>query len=127
MLEKHFTLDNDMEGPDHWFCADPLALADYIEYVRTTETMLGQPNKEPAECEQSIRRLGRRFLTAMDRIPQGATIRNSMLRPRRTKVSEDEVDAFLTPDLERRVQGWTVSRDIAAGEPIRWTDVRAEL
>ncbi len=41
MIEKHFTLDKKMEGPDHGFSLDQNGLAEYVAAIRLAETLLG--------------------------------------------------------------------------------------
>jgi N,N'-diacetyllegionaminate synthase len=56
MIEKHFTLDRNLPGPDHRFSADPVEFRLLVEAVRTVEKNLGSSEIEPAASEQ----LGRR-------------------------------------------------------------------
>lgn len=56
MIEKHFTLDKNLSGPDHRFSADPVDFRILVESVRTLERSLGTSEIEPAVSEQ----LGRR-------------------------------------------------------------------
>ena len=41
VIEKHFTLDKNAEGPDHWFSADPAEMTDLVRRVRRVEQMIG--------------------------------------------------------------------------------------
>lgn len=43
IIEKHFTLDKNLPGPDHWFSADPNDLKQLVESVRFAENALGSP------------------------------------------------------------------------------------
>jgi len=52
MIEKHFTLDRNLPGPDHWFSADPAELQLLVESVRTVERNLGNPELRPAASEK---------------------------------------------------------------------------
>ena len=56
MIEKHFTLDKNLPGPDHRFSADPAEFQLLVESVRTMEKSLGTSEIEPTASEQ----LGRR-------------------------------------------------------------------
>lgn len=55
MLEKHFTLDRDLPGPDHRFSMNPQELKDLVEQVRFVEKCLGSPAIEPAQTEKANR------------------------------------------------------------------------
>jgi N-acetylneuraminate synthase/N,N'-diacetyllegionaminate synthase len=54
-LEKHFTLDKELPGPDHWFSADPAELRALVQAVRTVEANLGSSVIGPAESEAGAR------------------------------------------------------------------------
>lgn len=41
IFEKHFTLDRNLDGPDHWFAADPAELADYVRVINAAYSAMG--------------------------------------------------------------------------------------
>lgn len=57
MFEKHFTLDRNAEGPDHFYALEPVELKNYIEALHEAHKALGQPTKEmlPQEREFGMR------------------------------------------------------------------------
>lgn len=124
LLEKHFTTDKSLPGPDHAISSSPEELAEYIETAHRVATMLGSPEKRPAETEAGIRRAGRRYLTAVGDIPAGAVLDDRMIRPRRVDVANVDVDALLPPSLARSLVGWTARRALRDGEPLGWRNLR---
>ena len=122
-LEKHFTLDNAMEGPDHHFSIDPETMTAYIEAVRRTEAMLGNGVKAPIGPEHDIRVVGRRYLTAMVDIAKGDTIDESNIWPRRIDATKVDPADLLGSDQASRIVGWRASRDLEAGVAITFADV----
>ena len=126
VLEKHFTLDNNLPGPDHGFSTNPQDFADYVRAVRTTERMLGSARKAPSEAEKSSRIGGRRYLTAMSDIPKGAVIVPEMIRPRRIDVSTVDPASILGPECEQVVMGWRARRLIPQGSTLTWADLQAD-
>lgn len=54
-IEKHFTLDKNLPGPDHRFSSDPSELKQLISAVRKTEKMLGTSKIGPTKSEKSGR------------------------------------------------------------------------
>jgi N-acetylneuraminate synthase/N,N'-diacetyllegionaminate synthase len=56
LIEKHFTLDKALDGPDHRFSADPAELKALVSSVRTLEQSLGSPNVGLTESEKSGRK-----------------------------------------------------------------------
>jgi N,N'-diacetyllegionaminate synthase len=71
MIEKHYTLSRDMEGPDHGFALEPNELKDMVTAIRDTEASLGTPIKRVTEEEGDLYRLARRSLVAARPIPAG--------------------------------------------------------
>ena len=54
-IEKHFTLDKNLPGPDHRFSSDPAELAALVSGIRKTETMLGSSRIGPTNSEKAGR------------------------------------------------------------------------
>ena len=122
-LEKHFTLDNAMEGPDHHFSADPETMTAYIAAVRRTEAMLGMSVKAPVGPEIELRITGRRYLTAMVDIARGDTIDGKSVMPRRIDATKVDPADLLGSDQAKRIAGWRAARDLAAGAAITFADI----
>ena len=51
VFEKHFTLDNDLPGPDHWFSENPTGLKNWISSILTSFDMMGSSEITPTEIE----------------------------------------------------------------------------
>ena len=51
LVEKHFTLDRDLPGPDHWFSTTPDELSTLVTEVRLAETRMGSAELTPAASE----------------------------------------------------------------------------
>jgi len=59
-FEKHFTLDNSMEGPDHWFSANPAQLMQWVNAIKKAQLMVGSGRIEPTEQEKVNRKVWRK-------------------------------------------------------------------
>lgn len=79
MIEKHFTLNRKLPGPDHFYAIEPNELKAMVDGIRTVEKMKGTPIKKPVKAEQEIRKLARRSIFAKVNIPAGAVIKKKML------------------------------------------------
>jgi sialic acid synthase SpsE len=81
LLEKHFTLDRTMSGPDHSFAIEPHELRELVAGIRTIERALGNGRLEgPSALEaQEMYRLGRRSLIAAQDIPAGTVVTRAHL------------------------------------------------
>jgi N-acetylneuraminate synthase len=71
MVEKHFTLDKNLPGPDHQASLEPEELKAMIRSIREVEAALGSPRKSPAPCELKNRQIARKSLVAARAIRQG--------------------------------------------------------
>ncbi|NQL65239.1 N-acetylneuraminate synthase [Streptococcus suis] len=71
LIEKHFTLDNDMPGPDHKASATPDILAALVKGVRIVEKSLGKFEKEPEEVEVRNKIVARKSIVAKIPIKKG--------------------------------------------------------
>ena len=79
VLERHFTLDRTMSGPDHAASLEPRGLSLLVRNVRNIEAALGSPVKRILDCERPVReRLAKSVVSACD-IPAGTEITPEML------------------------------------------------
>ena len=71
VFEKHFTLNHNMPGPDHWFSADPNELIQWVKSIRTSYIMMGSEEIKPTETEEALKITARRSLFAISEIKEG--------------------------------------------------------
>jgi N-acetylneuraminate synthase len=71
MIEKHFTLSNDLPGPDHKFAVEPDELRALVERVRQVEHVLGHGRKETLPVETELRTFARRSIFTIRDIQPG--------------------------------------------------------
>ena len=116
VIEKHYTLDRSMKGPDHDFALEPGELTDMVSAIHEVEQALGTGRKAPVEAEAVHRRRGRRSLFAAVDIPAGTRIDPDMLAVLRPGVG-------LHPRYLDVIVGRMATRDIKAHEPLSWDDV----
>lgn len=116
VVEKHFTLDNELAGPDHAMSMDPEGLARLISGIRMVEASLGDGIKRPVEAEREIMTVARRSLYAARDISSGAMVTDAdliALRP------GDGISAAKLGE----VVGRTAARAIPAGTKLGDTDL----
>ncbi|MGE3991992.1 N-acetylneuraminate synthase [Pseudorhodoplanes sp.] len=82
-IEKHFTLDTSLPGPDHRASLEPKELAAMIAGIRQVELALGQERKGPTLSEQGTLPIARRSLVAARGISRGERIRPEDLAVKR--------------------------------------------
>lgn len=84
MVEKHFTTDRSLPGPDQWFSSDPAEFAELVRKVREAEMMLGCGELRPTSAEILSRETFRLSCTAARDLPSGELIQEgdiSFCRP----------------------------------------------
>jgi N-acetylneuraminate synthase/N,N'-diacetyllegionaminate synthase len=74
VIEKHFTLDRSLPGPDHRASMEPADFAALVADLRTVTRALGTGEKQPTPSEQEARHLARRGLWATRDLPAGRVL-----------------------------------------------------
>lgn len=115
IIEKHFTLDRDMEGPDQKLSLPPDMFKKMVEKIRGIEKGLGEGIKEPVEDTGMIRR-ARRGISARNVIREGDEIKKEDLKITRP---EDGIK----PKYYDLVLGRKARKTIDKDEPILWEHI----
>jgi N,N'-diacetyllegionaminate synthase len=117
VIEKHFTMDHRLKGPDHQCSADPLELKQLVLQVRDLESAMGDGIKKPAFEEKMPRILKRRGVYAGDNLAAGM------------RLTKDNV-LFLAPsnekstfDLWPRMEGSKLKEAVPALQIIEISDI----
>lgn len=119
IIEKHFTLDRKMEGPDHKASIEPAEIAQMVKSIRTAELMLGNGVKSPASGEKEISKLVRRGLFASKDMAKGEKLSAGSIIAKRPM---EGIPAERFDDIVGR----KLKKDIPAGNSIKWEDLEAE-
>jgi sialic acid synthase SpsE len=109
VIEKHFTLDKQLEGPDHSASLDSDELVAFVEQLRGVEVALGSPVKKCQPEEASNRAAVRRSLVTTRAIAEGETIGESDLDAQRPASGHTSFDFW-------NVVGTPATRAYAAGD-----------
>ena len=83
VIEKHFTLDREMEGPDHKASLEPNELKSMIDSIRNIELALGNGLKQPVESEKKNMAIVRKSIFAKQRIKKGEILTEDNLTVKR--------------------------------------------
>jgi sialic acid synthase SpsE len=116
IIEKHFTLDRKMEGPDHPYALEPEELETMVKGIRDIEIALGSGIKIVVESEKQGLVEGRRSIYAKVNIPKGTTITKEMLsilRPARG----------IAPKHIDKIRGKKAKVNIKENEVITWEKI----
>ena len=84
VIEKHFTLDKKLDGPDHWFSSDPAELRQLVENIRETEESLGSGIIKISEAEENSRNIMRRKIVAKYDLNEGDILSNENISFKRS-------------------------------------------
>ena len=122
VIERHFTDDNNRDGPDHKFALNPATWAEMVHQVRTLERAFGSPVKRVAGNEKETYLLQRRCLRAARDIQAGETLTSEMVEPLRPNMP----DAVQPWDAEKLI-GKAALVDLVYGQEIRWDQIGAGL
>ncbi len=115
IVEKHYTLDRSMTGPDHSFAAEPQDLRDLVDHIRDAEAAFGDGVKRgpsPEEAEEMYAK-ARRSVVAATRIPEGAAITADMLTVKRPGHG-------VKPKFIELLVGRTARRTIEEDDIVTW-------
>lgn len=84
VIEKHFTLDKELDGPDHRMSLNPEELKQFVKQIRKTEEYLGSGCKTPTPSELETRKSLQKYLIASKEIQKGDTFTEDNLVAKRT-------------------------------------------
>ena len=134
IIEKHFTLDRNLQGPDHKASLEPKDLKEMVEGIRNTETKLtekenpqniikeldigealGNGIKEPRPSEVETAKVARKSIVAVKDIKKGAAIKEKMLAIKRPGTG-------IEPKYLNKVIGRITKENIKKDSIIKWDD-----
>ncbi len=140
VVEKHFTLDKGIEGPDHKASSDPKELAEMvagirrleaglggkalkpeeldsaIENMEEAERALGSAEKKPTKAEENILRHARKSIVAAKDIGKGSEIASGMICIKRPGTG-------IAPKEFEKVVGKKAKRELKEDSLISWSDL----
>lgn len=108
VIEKHFTLDRELPGPDHRASLEPAELRQMMASIRNVEAALGHGRKRPAASEGNTAAVARKSLVAAAPIRAGTRLTEELIAVRRPGTG-------LPPAMRSVLVGRATLRDIAAG------------
>lgn len=84
VLEKHFTLDKSLEGPDHSASLSPRELKEFVNLVRRVDLFLGKEEKAPTTSEKHTRKALQKCLVTLTSIKKGELFTEDNIIAKRT-------------------------------------------
>jgi N,N'-diacetyllegionaminate synthase len=116
IIEKHFTLDKSLPGPDHQASLAPNELRSLIHSIREVESGMGDGIKRPTPSEEETRDVARRSIITRQEILKGTTIERQMLVFKRPGNG-------IPPSKLAEIVGRKVTRTIPADSKLEFEDL----
>lgn len=113
VIEKHFTIDNNLTGPDHPLSLNPNDFSLMVKNIRSIEKALGTPYKSPTPNEWEGRYNGRRGIKALKELKKG-----NILNMEDLMIIKPE--SGLKPKHLKSILGKKIKEDVKKGTPIEW-------
>lgn len=113
IIEKHFTLDRNMDGPDHKASLNPSELKQMVKAIRNIEQALGDGVKRPNKSEEENAKVVKKSILAKRPIKKDEVITEDMITVKRAGCG-------ITANHWDLVIGTHAVKDYAVDEPIRF-------
>ena len=113
MIEKHFTLNKKMEGPDQKLSSDPKEFSELVSKIRMIEKSLGTPRHGPTKSEEKFKNLMRKSIGTSTNIQSGTKIKKSMLSVFRPGTG-------ISPIFLDTIVGMTINKNVKKGTLLLW-------
>ncbi|MBE5924466.1 MAG: N-acetylneuraminate synthase [Lachnospiraceae bacterium] len=117
VIEKHFTLDKNMKGPDHKASLDVAELKDMVDAIRIVEVSKGDGIKAPAKSELSTRSVARKSIVAKAAKRKGDVLTSDDITIKRPGDG-------IPPKYMDEIIGKELVRDIAQDELLQFEDLK---
>jgi N-acetylneuraminate synthase/N,N'-diacetyllegionaminate synthase len=117
VIEKHFTLDRSMAGPDHTASLEPDELSQLVKSIRQVESALGSGKKAIQPVERSISRVARKSVVLVNDLKAGTTIVQDDLQIMRPGTG-------IAPKYLSSLVGKKLKRSLKRGSVLKWEQLR---
>ena len=116
VIEKHFTLDKSLPGPDHKASSNPDEFSDLVRNVRRVEEMLGAAHKVCQPEERQMAMVSRKSLVLSRSLRAGQHVTDRDLELKRPGTG---INASFLPEI----LGKSIRLDLPAGHRLKWSDL----
>jgi len=118
VIEKHFTVDSTLPGPDHGTSLEPTELSRSVAMVEMAAKALGNSEKSPVDSEIENQTVSRKSLHAATDLEAGTTLSESHIKIARPADG-------LSPREYIEILGKTLENSLSDGEPITTEDLKS--
>ena len=117
LIEKHFTLNKKMKGPDHQLSANPKQMKELVQKIRKIEEMLGDGIKKTQRCEKEGLITMRRGITACRDLKKGTILTSDLIKIARPAKG-------IKPDFFEKIIGKKLKKNVLKDAPLKWTHLK---
>ncbi|RAJ85802.1 N-acetylneuraminate synthase/N,N'-diacetyllegionaminate synthase [Chitinophaga dinghuensis] len=120
VIEKHYTLDRNMPGPDHKASMDPIELKQLVIGVRQVEMAIsGNGKKEIQDTERDTKAVVTKGIYLKNEVPEGTILAEDMFLYKRPQqgLAADQADIIV---------GRKLNKSLKQGSPVNWKDISFE-
>ncbi len=116
VIEKHFTLDKNLPGPDHWFSSDPKEFKELVNQIRLAEKRMGSSLLKPAKSEMRVKDEWRLGLVWNKNIPSGKkiSVEDISIKKPATELRPKELESLI---------GRKTAKSCVQGSPVKIEDI----
>jgi len=115
IIEKHFTLDKNMPGPDQKLSLDPNEFRNLTKQIRLIDNSLGTPRLKPLKSEKKFQKNMRKSVSASVDIPKNTVISNSMLTTIRPETG-------IPATSLKKIIGKKIKISVKKGSILKWSN-----
>ncbi len=116
VIEKHFTLDKTMSGPDHKASLEPDELKAMVRSIKEVEKAMGEGVKRPTKSEEKIMQLIRKSIVAKKDLPTGTKMTREIVTSKRPGTG-------LSPKYLNKIVGRRLKKSVKKDEQINLSEL----
>lgn len=116
VVEKHFTLDKTLEGPDHKASLNPEEFKAMVDAIRNVELAMGDGIRKFSENERDIKKVARKSIILNKDIKKGTVLKKDMLSIKRPGTG-------IEPKYLNEVIGKVANKDLNSSAILQWEDL----
>ncbi|MFW5891180.1 MAG: N-acetylneuraminate synthase family protein, partial [bacterium] len=117
IIEKHFTLEKDLDTPDHSFALNPNELSEMVKNIRLAENIKGSKIKKPTSSEIETSRINaRRSIYTKQKVKRGEKITEDKIKFIRPAIG-------LSPKYVNKIIGSCANKDLETNKAIKISDI----
>lgn len=116
IIEKHFTLDKNLKGPDHKASLNPIEFKAMVDAIRNVEVAMGDGIRRFSKNEEEIKKIARKSIILNKNICKGTIIKKDMLSIKRPGFG-------IAPKYLNQIIGKKATKNLDANSILKWSDI----